>query len=234
MTKFTSYTASPDRPSIHSFKLRGARMTLAQERAMESFWPTFGINPDTPINPRQSFPGAEQVIMEIGTGMGESTALIARDHPQNGYFGVELHRPGLGALLARINELGLTNLKLVEEDARVLLAKYTPDHSLDAIHLYFPDPWPKKKHNKRRIVQPDLLPILAQKLVPGGYIHIATDWLPYAEWIAEVFSGSTLFTGGVIERPDFRPITKFEGQGLRKGHVVTDMKYYTAVEKEMQ
>ena len=228
MTKFTSYTASPDRPSIHSFKLRGARMTLAQERAMEAFWPTFGINPDTPINPRAIFPDAKEVIMEIGTGMGESTALIARDHPENGYFGVELHRPGLGALLAKINEIGLTNLRLVEEDARVLLAKYTPDHTLDAVHLYFPDPWPKTKHNKRRIVQEDLLPVLAQKLVPGGYIHIATDWLPYAEWIQEVFANSTLFTGGVIERPDFRPITKFEGQGLRKGHVVTDMKYYTA------
>ena len=203
-------------------------MTLAQERAMEAFWPTFGINPDTPINPRAIFPDAKEVIMEIGTGMGESTALIARDHRENGYFGVELHRPGLGALLAKINELGLTNLRLVEEDARVLLAKYTPDHTLDAVHLYFPDPWPKTKHNKRRIVQEDLLPVLAQKLVPGGYIHIATDWLPYAEWIQEVFANSTLFTGGVIERPDFRPITKFEGQGLRKGHVVTDMKYYTA------
>ena len=195
---------------------------------MDALWPSFGINPDTPINPRGSFPNAKQVIMEIGTGMGESTAIIARDHPENGYFGVELHRPGLGALLARINELGLTNLKLVEEDARVLLAKYTPDHSLDAIHLYFPDPWPKTKHNKRRIVQDDLLPVLAQKLIPGGYIHIATDWLPYAAWIQEVFERSPLFTGGVIERPDFRPITKFEGQGLRKGHVVTDMKYFTA------
>lgn len=227
MSKFTSYTASPDRPSIHSFKLRGARMTLAQEKAMNSFWPTFGINPDTPINPREMFPEAKQIIMEIGTGMGESTALIARDHPQNAYLGVELHRPGLGALLARINELGLTNLKLVEEDARVLLAKYTPDHSLDAIHLFFPDPWPKTKHNKRRIVQNDLLPVIAQKLIKGGYIHIATDWLDYAEWIQEVFSRSTLFTGGVIERPEFRPITKFEGQGLRKGHVVTDLKYFT-------
>ena len=227
MSKFTSYTASPDRPSIHSFKLRGARMTLAQEKAMNSFWPTFGINPDTPINPREMFPEAKQIIMEIGTGMGESTALIARDHPQNAYLGVELHRPGLGALLARINELGLTNLKLVEEDARVLLAKYTPDHSLDAIHLFFPDPWPKTKHNKRRIVQDDLLPVIAQKLIKGGYIHIATDWLDYAEWIQEVFSRSTLFTGGVIERPEFRPITKFEGQGLRKGHVVTDLKYFT-------
>ena len=228
MSKFTSYTASPDRPSIHSFKLRGARMTLAQEKAMNAFWPVFGINPDTPIDPRATFPDAKRVIMEIGTGMGESTALIARDHPDDGFFGVELHRPGLGALLARINELGLTNLRLVEEDARVLLAKYTPDHSLDAIHLYFPDPWPKTKHNKRRIVQDDLLPVLAQKLVPGGYIHIATDWLPYAVWIQEVFDRSPLFTGGVIERPDFRPITKFEGQGLRKGHVVTDLKYFTS------
>jgi tRNA (guanine-N7-)-methyltransferase len=114
---------------------------------------------------------------------------------------------------------------LVEEDARVLLAKYTPDHSLDGIHLFFPDPWPKTKHNKRRIVQDDLLPVIAQKLIKGGYIHIATDWLDYAEWIQEVFSRSTLFTGGVIERPEFRPITKFEGQGLRKGHVVTDLKY---------
>ncbi|CAB4599691.1 MAG: tRNA (guanosine(46)-N7)-methyltransferase TrmB [Actinobacteria bacterium] len=226
--KFTSYLASPDRPSIHSFKLRGARMTLAQSKAMDAFWPIYGINPDTPISPQEIFPDAKRVIMEIGTGMGESTALIARDHPEDGFFGVELHRPGLGALLAHINELGLTNLRLVEEDARVLLAKYTPDHSLDAIHLYFPDPWPKTKHNKRRIVQDDLLPILAAKLVRGGYTHIATDWLPYANWIQEVFARSPLFTGGVIERPDFRPITKFEGQGLRKGHVVTDLKYYTS------
>lgn len=226
--KFTSYLASPDRPSIHSFKLRGARMTLAQQKAMDAFWPIYGINPDTPISPQEIFPDAKRVIMEIGTGMGESTALIARDHPEDGFFGVELHRPGLGALLAHINELGLTNLRLVEEDARVLLAKYTPDHSLDAIHLYFPDPWPKTKHNKRRIVQDDLLPILAAKLVRGGYTHIATDWLPYANWIQEVFARSPLFTGGVIERPDFRPITKFEGQGLRKGHVVTDLKYYTS------
>jgi tRNA (guanine-N7-)-methyltransferase len=203
-------------------------MTLAQEKAMNAFWPIYGINPDTPINPREMFPGAKEIIMEIGTGMGESTALIARDHPQNAYLGVELHRPGLGALLARINELGLTNLKLVEEDARVLLAKYTPDHSFDGIHLFFPDPWPKTKHNKRRIVQDDLLPVIAQKLIKGGYIHIATDWLDYAEWIQEVFSRSTLFTGGVIERPEFRPITKFEGQGLRKGHVVTDLKYFTS------
>jgi tRNA (guanine-N7-)-methyltransferase len=125
-----------------------------------------------------------------------------------------------------MDEYGLTNLRLVEEDARVLLDHFFPKASLDVVHLYFPDPWPKKKHWKRRIVQDDFIATIAAALKPGGYIHIATDWVPYAEWIEEKFGASELFTGGVIPKPEFRPLTRFEGQGIRKGHEVRDLKYF--------
>ena len=164
--------------------------------------------------------------MEIGTGMGEATAEIARTFPETGFIGVELHRPGLGALLNKINEYQLTNLKLMSEDARVLLEENFQDQSLDAFHLYFPDPWPKVRHRKRRIVQDEFVSLIHRKLKPGGYIHIATDWVEYAEWIKKKFENSKLFTGGEIERPQFRPISKFEGQGIIKGHKVTDLKYF--------
>jgi tRNA (guanine-N7-)-methyltransferase len=163
--------------------------------------------------------------MEIGFGMGEATAIIAKNHPNNGYIAVDVHPPGIGKLLARIVENDLTNLKVIEEDVHVVLQHMIADESLDGIHLYFPDPWPKKKHNKRRIVNEGFLQLIHPKIKKGGFIHIATDWVPYAESIQEVFAASPLFTGGVIDKPEWRPVTRFEGQGIDKDHAVNDMLY---------
>lgn len=215
-----------EKPANRSFRLRGTRMTEGQATAFRNYWESFSIPIDIEINPAEIFPNSKLIIMEIGTGMGEATAEIARTFPEIGFIGVELHKPGLGSLLNRIVEFDLKNLRLISEDARILLSEKFPDRSLDAIHLYFPDPWPKVRHWKRRIVQDDFVKLIYDKLKPGGYIHIATDWVPYAEWIVQKFTASNLFTGGEIERPDFRPITKFEGQGLRKGHQVSDLKYF--------
>ena len=214
-----------ERPSNRSFRLRGTRMTDGQAVAYEKHWETFSLPADQKINPKEVFPHAKLIVMEIGTGMGEATAAIAKTFPDIGFIGVELHKPGLGSLLNRIEEFELKNVRLICEDARVLLEENFPDESLDGFHLYFPDPWPKVRHWKRRIVQPEFVKLIHQKLKPSGYIHIATDWVPYAQWILARFEESKLFTGGEIDKPDYRPTTKFEGQGIRKGHRVTDLKY---------
>ncbi len=211
--------------SNRSFRLRGTRITEAQAKATEQFWDQFGIIPDHQIIPAEIFPNSREIIMEIGTGMGEATAEIARTFPDTGFFAMEVHRPGIGSLLARINEFQLTNLRLINEDARIVLEEWMDDNCLDAIHLYFPDPWHKKKHWKRRIVQSDFVDLVYRKLKPGGHIHIATDWVPYAEWTQSKFDEDKRFIGGVIPKPDFRPLTRFEGKGLGKGHIVTDLKY---------
>ncbi len=225
--------SSPEKSGLYnlsnrSFRLRGTRITEAQAKATQLFWDEFGIVPDYPIVPSEIFPNSEKVIMEIGTGMGEATAEIARNFPETGFFALEVHRPGIGSLLARINEFELTNLRLINEDARIVLSEYMPDQCLDAVHLYFPDPWHKKKHWKRRIVQRDFVDLIYRKLKPGGHIHIATDWVPYAQWSEEKFGSDSRFVGGVIPKPDYRPLTRFEGKGLGKGHIVTDLKYVKA------
>jgi len=215
-----------ERPDNRSYRLRGDRQTLAQENAYKRSWPIFGLSLEGRINPAELFPDTTTQIMEIGTGMGEGTALIAATFPEIGFIGVEVHKPGIGALLGHIERLGLSNLRIMEEDVHIILQSQFDDGSFDAFHLYFPDPWPKRRHLKRRIVQPEFLKLIQSKLKSGGYIHIATDWVPYAEWIEEIFSSSELFTGGKMDRPEWRPLTKFEGQGVRKGHVVTDLKYF--------
>ena len=215
-----------ERPDNRSYKLRGDRQTLAQENAYKRSWPLFGLPLEGRINPEAIFPYSTAHIMEIGTGMGEGTALIAAAFPETGFIGVEVHKPGIGALLGHIERLDLSNLKIMEEDVHLILHNQFDDNSFDAFHLFFPDPWPKRRHLKRRIVQPEFLKLIHHKLKKDGYIHIATDWVPYAEWIETVFASSPLFKGGKIDRPEWRPLTKFEGQGVRKGHVVTDLKYY--------
>lgn len=157
--------------------------------------------------------------------MGEATALIAAAQRENGFIAVEVHPPGVGKLMARLEEQDLSNVKIINEDVHTVFEKLIPAESLDGIHLFFPDPWPKVKHHKRRIVSGDFLRLIYPALKPGGYIHIATDWVPYAEWIERVFASSTLFVGGVVPRPEWRPITRFEGQGITKEHQVTDLRY---------
>jgi tRNA (guanine-N7-)-methyltransferase len=216
-----------ERPSVRSYSIRGSRITEAQRAAKTALQAVYGIPVEIKkINLREVFPTSKKIVMEIGFGMGEATAIIAKNHPNNGYIAVDVHPPGIGKLLARIVEADLKNLRVIEDDVHVVLPYMFEDESLDAIHLYFPDPWPKKKHNKRRIVNSGFLALIHPKLKKGGYIHIATDWVPYAESMQEVFAGSDLFTGGVIEKPVARPVTRFEGQGIDKDHQVTDLMYF--------
>ena len=210
---------------IKSFRLRGKRMTRAQNAALIRSWDRFGIEFGTSIDINKHFPDAKEVIVEIGFGMGDATAEIAKAHPENGYIAIEVHPPGIGKLLSLIEEYELTNVYIIEGDAIEILQTMFADHCISGFHLFFPDPWPKLKHNKRRIVNAEFRALIHQKLIKGGYINIATDWVPYAEWIKGVFSASVDFTGGEVARPDWRPFTKFEGKGLAKDHHVSDFHY---------
>jgi tRNA (guanine-N7-)-methyltransferase len=217
-----------ERPTVRSYSIRGSRITVAQRQAKTALQIVHGIEfKQEIIDLKAIFPRADKVIMEIGFGMGEATAIIAKNHPENAYIAVDVHPPGIGKLLSRIDEDKLANVKVIEDDVHVVLQHMFADHCLDGVHLYFPDPWPKKKHNKRRIVNDGFLKLIHPKLKKGGFIHIATDWVPYAISIQEVFSNSDLFTGGVIQKPEWRPVTRFEDQGIDKDHAVNDM-YYVA------
>ena len=215
-----------ERPSVRSYSIRRSRITDAQREARRALQAIHGIEfKQEVIDLKQIFPTAEKIIMEIGFGMGEATTIIAQNNPNNGYLAVDVHPPGIGKLLARIVVHDLTNLKVIEEDVHVVLQHMIADESLAGIHLYFPDPWPKTKHNKRRIVNEGFLQLIYPKIKMGGFIHIATDWVPYAKNMQAVFAQSDLFAGGVIAKPEWRPVTRFEGQGIDKDHAVNDMLY---------
>jgi tRNA (guanine-N7-)-methyltransferase len=212
--------------AVRSYKLRGRRITEGQQEAWDRLWPVFGIeNSDQKINLTKLFPESKRIIMEIGFGMGEATAQIAAADPTTGYLAVEVHRPGIGKLLLRIEEGELKNLRTIEGDAFEVFEQMIVDSSLDGVHLFFPDPWPKARHFKRRIVNQEFIAAVAAKLKPGAFFHIATDWQPYAQWIAEEFTKQTFFTGGEVQRPDWRPLTRFEDQGINKEHPVADFRF---------
>jgi tRNA (guanine-N7-)-methyltransferase len=212
--------------AVRSYKLRGRRITEGQQEAWDRLWPVFGLEySDQKINLADLFPDSKRIIMEIGFGMGEATAKIALADPTTGYLAVEVHRPGIGKLLLRIEEGGLKNVRAIEGDAFEVLEQMIVDSSLDGVHLFFPDPWPKARHFKRRIVNQEFIAAVAAKLKPGAFFHIATDWQPYAEWIAEEFTKQTFFTGGEVDRPDWRPLTRFEDQGINKEHPVADFRF---------
>jgi tRNA (guanine-N7-)-methyltransferase len=213
-------------PTIKSYKLRGTRITSAQREARDRLWGIFGIDfAPSLLDFHSTFPTMSDVILEIGFGMGEATIALARNSPKIGFIAVDVHQPGIGKLLGCIQESGQQNIRVMEEDAHLILSLMIPDASLGGIHLFFPDPWPKTRHHKRRIVNPSFIQLAFQKLRPDGLIHIATDWQPYAEWIMELFAKTSLFVGGDVPRPDWRPITRFERQGLRKQHRVIDLQY---------
>ena len=212
-----------------SYRLRGVRITPAQQEARDHLWAKYGVEfQESELNLETLFPSRQPIVMEIGYGMGEATWQIAKANPSTNYLGVEVHMPGVGKLMSRLNEYELTNVCLIERDVFEVFYYMLKDSSLDGVHLFFPDPWPKKRHFKRRIVNERFLNDVHSKLKPGGYLHIATDWVPYAEWITQVFSNTKLFTGGVIERPDWRPLTRFEGQGISKDHAVNDFRFLKA------
>ena len=212
---------------LRSFRLRGDRMTKAQAEALSEHWNRFEIPLQGVINPRELFPSLnpKEVVFEIGSGMGEATSQIAANNPETGYVAVEVHKPGIGALIIRAENLGVRNLKIINEDVYEVLTKHIENSSIDAFHIFFPDPWPKRSQNKRRLLKQSFIEILAKKLKSGGRINIATDWYPYAQEIEKNFAANTDFIGGVIPRPQWRPLTKFESKGITKEHVVTDFQY---------
>lgn len=189
------------RRPVRSYVLRQGRVTDAQRRARESLLPRFGIpfSPQ-PLDLDRAFGRAAPKILEIGFGMGETTADIADRHPENDYLGVEVHSPGVGALLQRIDKLGLANVRVIQHDAVDVLEHMVPPRSLAGAHLFFPDPWPKKRHHKRRLIQPPFIALLASRLKPGGLVHAATDWEDYANQILEVLSAEPLLINTEIGR----------------------------------
>ncbi len=213
--------------SIRSFVLRAGRMGSGQTRALQELGPRYVL----PYLPRlldfaTVFGRSAPVVLEIGFGMGDATAAIAARMPETDFLGIEVHPPGVGALLQRIGERDLTNLRIVQHDAVEVLAAMIPPASLAGIHVFFPDPWHKKRHHKRRLIQPDFVAILARHLAPGGTLHCATDWQPYAEQMLEVLSAEPLLANtaaGYSPRPEVRPLTKFEARGLNLGHGVWDL-----------
>jgi tRNA (guanine-N7-)-methyltransferase len=213
---------------LRSFRLRGERMTKAQAGAMYQHLSEFEIPLDNPIELEKIFPRDkfQEIICEIGSGMGEASSQIAYENPDSAYLAVEVHKPGIGALLIRANNLGVKNLRVINEDIYLVLNKNIADLSFDAFHIFFPDPWPKRRQRKRRLLNPEFIETLARKLKSGGRVNIATDWQPYAKEIESNFANSKSFNGGVIQRPTWRPLTKFESKGLGKDHLVTDLQYF--------
>jgi tRNA (guanine-N7-)-methyltransferase len=226
-TEQASDHSTAPRRSIRSFVVRAGRMGTGQVRALEELGPRFVLPYSAQLlDMPATFGRVAPVVLEIGFGMGAATAQIAQSRPDTDFLGVEVHTPGVGALLKLIDETGLGNLRIVQHDAVEVLEQMIAPASLAGVHVYFPDPWHKKKHNKRRLIQPPLVALLASRLAPGGVLHCATDWQPYAEQMLEVLGAEPTLVNsaaGYAPRPDYRPLTKFETRGLKLGHGVWDL-----------
>ena len=215
--------------AIRSFVMRRGHLSDAQREARDTLLPTYGI-PDAqgPLDPAALFGRRAPVVLEIGFGMGHTTAQIAAARPDTDFIGIEVYVPGVGSLLRALAARALTNVRVIQHDAvEVLQTRIAPD-SLAGVHVYFPDPWPKKRHHKRRLIQPPFVSMLAQRIAPGGYLHCATDWAPYADQMLEVLGAEPRLANtadGFAPRPDWRPLTKFEQRGLRLGHGVWDLMF---------
>jgi tRNA (guanine-N7-)-methyltransferase len=214
-------------PPIRSYVLRQGRFSRGQQRAYEELLPRLGgAYQRNPLDLQALFGRAAPVIVEVGFGMGETTAQIAAENPSNDYLGIEVHAPGVGSLLRQVEERALTNIRIVTRDAVEVLRDMVPESALAGIHVFFPDPWPKKRHHKRRLVQPEFAALARERLKPGGYIHVATDWQEYAEHVLAVLSATPGLANTAADfapRPATRPETKFERRGLKLGHGVWDI-----------
>ncbi len=212
---------------IRSFVLRQGRVSNAQARCYETMMPRFGVPyRAAPLDLAAAFGRVAPTVLEIGFGMGETTATIAGAHPEIDYLGLEVHTPGVGSLLKQIAEADLANVRVIQHDAVEVVRDMIEPDSLAGIHIFFPDPWPKKRQQKRRLIQAPFVALLASRLAPGGYIHCATDWEEYALQMLEVLGGEPLLANtadGFAPRPEYRPLTKFEQRGLRLGHGVWDV-----------
>jgi tRNA (guanine-N7-)-methyltransferase len=247
----TTLTEAEHPRHIKSYVRRAGRLTVGQAKALEVLGPQFVIpfaenvlrfsdlqttpealdpravrQADDSINSLNACNNYKKIIFEIGFGMGEATAHIAKVLPDTLFLACEVHEPGVGALLKRIHEQSIPNIRIISHDAVQVLDKMIPKASLDGIHIFFPDPWHKKRHNKRRLIQPPFVATLVQHLKPGGYLHCATDWQPYAEQMSEVLSAEPALKNtaeAYAEKPHYRPLTKFENRGLKLGHGVWDL-----------
>jgi len=224
----TDHTHRP----IRSFVLRQGRISHAQQRAYDELLPRYAIPyTETALNLDEVFGRSAPKILEIGFGMGETTAHIAQHHPENDYLAIEVHTPGVGSLLKQIGELDLSNLRIMQHDAVEVVKNMLAPGSLDGIHIFFPDPWHKKRHHKRRLIQAEFIALLVERLKPGGYLHAATDWQEYAEHILAVLSAEPKLANTAQDyapRPAYRPLTKFEQRGIRLGHGVWDIVFKRA------
>jgi tRNA (guanine-N7-)-methyltransferase len=222
-----SETEDLSKRHIRSFVLRAGRVSVAQQRAIDTWLPRYGIPYITrQLDLDQAFGRKAPKVFEIGFGMGDSTATIAAAHPEIDYLALEVHTPGVGNLLKLIDSEQLNNIRIMQHDAVEVLRDMIPDGTLDGVHIFFPDPWHKARHNKRRLIQAPFIAKLVQKLKPGGYIHVATDWQDYAEQVLAVLSAEPLLENTAADyapRPDYRPLTKFEQRGIRLGHGVWDL-----------
>lgn len=215
--------------TIRSYVIRAGRMTAGQKAAFDQWWPSYGLSLFAgPLDAQSVFGRRAPLVLEIGFGMGDSLLAMAEREPERDFIGIEVHPPGVGRLIKGTGEAQLSNLRVYMADAMDVLADCIPDASLDRLQVYFPDPWHKKKHQKRRIIQPAFVRQVGQKIAPGGVMHLATDWWDYAEAMLAVMSEAPGFVnlapdGAFSERPEFRPVTKFEQRGERLGHGVWDL-----------
>jgi tRNA (guanine-N7-)-methyltransferase len=226
----TDETPTPRR-AIRSFVKRGGRITVAQERALAELWPRYGLEFDArPIDLGAVFGRDAPRVLEIGFGDGDTLVQLATQRPDRDFLGIEVHPPGVGHCLLAADAAGLTNVRVVQHDAVEVLEQSVPDAAFDEALVYFADPWPKKRHHKRRLVQPPFLRLLARKIRRGGVLRLATDWEPYAEWMLEALAQVPEFRnraadGRYVPRPPERPVTKFERRGVRLGHTARDLEF---------
>jgi tRNA (guanine-N7-)-methyltransferase len=226
-TTLAYHVAPMTHPPIRSYVLRQGRFSAGQQRAYEELLPTLGVPyAPVPLDFRAVFGRAAPVVVEVGSGMGETTARIAREHPETDYLAIEVHAPGIGSLLKRLAEESIGNVRVIRHDAVEVLRDMVAPGSLAGLHVFFPDPWPKKRHHKRRLIQSEFVRLAAERLRPGGYIHVATDWQEYAEHVLQVLTLEKLLANtaeNYAPRPATRPETKFERRGLNLGHGVWDI-----------
>lgn len=217
--------ATTHRRRIRSFVRRPGRLTAGQQRALDELLPRYGIDREVG-DLREAFERAASLVVEIGFGNGQALAWMAANEPEKNFVGIEVHAPGVGRLLNSVEDAGLTNVRVAMRDAVEVLAEQVAPASLDEVRIYFPDPWPKKRHHKRRLIQPAFLERLVERMTPGGLLHLATDWMPYAEWMLEAIAqvpSLELLGDPFVPRPAWRPQTHFERRGEKKGHEIVDI-----------
>jgi len=231
MAELSRTSADHLKRHIQSFVRREGRLTPAQKRALLTLWHVYGLGTEEEFDADQAFPRKAPIILEIGFGDGRNLAEMALSHPEFNFLGIEVHRPGIGHLLQALDKNRLSNVRVFCLDAVEVLKKLIRDHSLQRINIFFPDPWPKKRHHKRRLIQPDFVTLMAKKLLPGGILHLATDWPEYAQAMQDAIATCPQLhpiQASIVFPP--RCITKYEIRGQRLGHVVTDLTYINHVD----